>query len=119
MLVFGLISTSFDLMTFYIIYRPLQASVSEFRTAWFMESLLTELLVVMVLRTKKRFYQSRPSRLLLGLTIVLVFLALAIPFIPLSNLFGFVPLRMSFLASIVTITLFYLITTESVKNLVD
>lgn len=116
MLAFGLISTVFDLLTFYLILRYVKASLSEFRTAWFIESLLTELLVIMVLRTSVPFYRSRPSNQLLILTVILVIVTLMIPYMMGADLLGFVPLRSNVMALVLTITCIYLFTTEIMKT---
>src|SRR4029079_19551632 len=65
MLVFGLISSVFDLLTFAVLLLVFHADQATFQTSWFIVSLLTELSVVLVLRTHKPAFRSRPSRLLL------------------------------------------------------
>ena len=65
MIVFGLISSVFDLLTFAVLLLVFHADEATFQTAWFMISLLTELAVVLVLRTRRPAFRSRPSRLLL------------------------------------------------------
>lgn len=64
MVVFGLVSSAFDLISFAVLFWIFHASEATFQTAWFVISLLTELLVVLVLRTRHPILQSRPSRLL-------------------------------------------------------
>ena len=93
MVVFGLISSVFDLVTFAALLLVFHADQATFQTSWFVVSLLTELAVVLVLRTHKPALRSRPSRLLLWSTLVAAVATLAIPFLgPLSSVFGFVPL---------------------------
>ena len=65
MIVFGLISTVFDLLTFALLLEVFDAGEAVFQTAWFVVSLLTELAVVLVLRTRGPLWRSRPSALLL------------------------------------------------------
>ena len=60
--------------------------------AWFVESLLTELVIALVVRTRRPFFRSRPGRLLLASTAALVAVALILPYVPAASLFGFVPL---------------------------
>ena len=94
MIVFGLISSVFDLLTFAILLLVFQAGEAIFQTSWFMISLLTELAVVLVLRTHKPAFRSNPSRLLLWSTLAVAFATLTIPFLgALSSVFRFVPLR--------------------------
>ncbi len=69
MLVFGLISSAFDFLTFGILLRWYSAVPETFRTAWFIESLLTELIVALVVRTHRPFFRSQPGALLLWSTI--------------------------------------------------
>ena len=89
MIVFGLLSTVFDLLTFVILLEVFDASEATFQTGWFVVSLLTELAVVLVLRTHGRWYRSAPSRLLLGLTVAVAAATLAIPCLrPLAAAFG-------------------------------
>lgn len=116
MFVFGLISTFFDLSLFYVLLKVFEVSVVGFRTAWFVESLLTELFVVLILRTMKPVTQSKPRKLLVVLTISLAGLALIIPFLPGSGFLGFQALRPNILAFIILITSVYLLTTEVVKR---
>ncbi len=88
-----------------------------FQTSWFMISLLTELAVVLVLRTRKPAFRSRPSRLLLWSTLAVVTATFAIPFLggP-STLFGFVPLSIMELTAVATIVLGYIVATEIAKS---
>ncbi|WP_240547458.1 cation transporting ATPase C-terminal domain-containing protein, partial [Mesorhizobium tianshanense] len=93
MIVFGLISSVFDLLTFAILLLVFHAGEATFQTSWFMISLLTELAVVLVLRTHRPAFRSSPSRLLLWSTLVVAAATLTIPFLgPLSSVFSFVPL---------------------------
>ncbi|MBK6597554.1 MAG: magnesium-translocating P-type ATPase [Proteobacteria bacterium] len=117
MIVFGLASTSFDLLTFWLFLQVFHAGEAVFQTAWFTVSLLTELSVVLVLRTQGPFWRSRPSRLLMISTATIGALALALPFSgTVASLFGFVPLNMTMLAAIGSITLGYIIATELLKR---
>jgi Mg2+-importing ATPase len=116
MLGFGLVSSAFDALTFVILLLGFHATPAAFQTAWFTESLLTELAVVAVMRTHKIFYQSSPSRLLLGTSLAVAVLAVALPFIPLSSGFGFIPLPGALLAGIAAIVVFYVIASELLKR---
>ena len=102
MIVFGLISSVFDLLTFGVLLLVFHANEATFQTSWFMISLLTELAVVLVLRTHKPAFRSKPSRLLLWSTLAVVIATFAIPFLGrLTSVFGFVPLSATLLAAIV------------------
>jgi Mg2+-importing ATPase len=116
MVEFGLISSVFDFLTFGLLLWILKASVDTFRTAWFVESLLTELAVVFVLRTRRRFDRSAPGRMLLFTSIGVAMMALAVPYAPLSERIGFVPLPGSVVAAIILLTGLYIFATEVAKH---
>ncbi|MFZ1625860.1 MAG: magnesium-translocating P-type ATPase [Gammaproteobacteria bacterium] len=116
MLVFGLISTIFDLATFGLLWKLFDADQPTFQTAWFVVSLLTELAVVLVLRTRISVFRSRPSRLLLWSTLIVSVVALAIPWLGApSTLFGFVPLPVAIATTMVCIVVAYAASTELAK----
>jgi P-type Mg2+ transporter len=116
MLEFGALSSIFDVLTFAVLLVTFRATAPLFRTGWFVESLLTELAVALVMRTRRPFFQSRPGTLLLALTVVLAVGALAIPYLPLVGVFGFVPLPLPLLLTIVVIMLLYVAATELQKR---
>jgi Mg2+-importing ATPase len=116
MIVFGLISSAFDLLTFGVLLLLFNANEATFQTSWFMISLLTELAVVLVLRTHKPAFRSKPSPLLLWSTLAVVIATFSIPFLGgASALFGFVPLSTTLLAAIVVIVFGYILATEAAK----
>jgi Mg2+-importing ATPase len=94
----------------------LKATPDVFRTGWFVESLLTELLVALVVRTRRPFLKSRPSRWLLISTLVVTAVTLVLPYLPLKALLGFTPLPASVVAWLVGITVLYVLTAEAVKK---
>ena len=117
MIVFGLISTVFDLLTFALLLEVFDASEPVFQTAWFVVSLLTELVVVLVLRTRGPLWKSRPSALLLWSTAAVALATLALPYVPaVQAMFGFVALPAALLAELGVIVLAYLLCTEWVKR---
>ena len=117
MIVFGLVSTVFDLLTFYVLLRIFEAPEAIFQTSWFVVSVLTELAVVLVLRTHGPGWRSKPSNLLLFSTIAVAVLAVVAPYIkPLANVFAFVPLPGALLISIGAIVIGYVAATELAKR---
>ncbi len=116
MIYFGLVSSCFDFVTFGFLLLLMQAHAGTFRTGWFVESLLTQLVIVLVIRTHQSFWRSRPSALLAWLTLAVGLLALAIPYLPGSAWFGFVPLPAPIIAGLVAITLVYLAASEATKR---
>ena len=117
MIVFGLVSTVFDLVTFAVLLRVFDASEPMFQTTWFVVSLLTELAVLLVLRTHGPALRSRPSHLLLTTTVAVSALAVALPFIaPFARVFGFVALPWPLLAVALAIVAGYIVATELAKH---
>jgi len=117
MVVFGLVSTAFDLLTFWLLLVVFRADEALFQTAWFVVSVLTELAVVLALRTQRPAWRSSPSRLLFGSTLAVTALALALPYLgALAGAFGFVPLAGSMVAVLLGVVAGYLGVTEAVKT---
>jgi len=116
MVVFGLVSSVFDYLTFAALLYVFRAGAETFRTGWFIESLLTELVIALVVRTRHPFFRSRPSNLLLATTVAVIALTLLLPYLPFSDVFGFVPLSPALLLSIVGITLLYVFAAELAKK---
>ena len=117
MIVFGLVSSIFDLLTFAALLLLFRAGEATFQTTWFVVSLLTELGVVLILRTRGPAWRSRPSALLLWTTVAATVFALAVPFFgPGSRLFGFVPLSPMEMGTVVGIVTTYLAATEATKR---
>jgi Mg2+-importing ATPase len=92
-----------------------RATPNVFRTSWFVESLLTELVVALVMRTRRPFFRSRPGTVLLVSTAILIPVAFAIPYLPFAAVFGFVPISGGVLMTIGGITLLYVAATELLK----
>jgi len=114
--VFGPISSIFDFITFLILLVVFQADAPFFQTAWFVESICTQTLVIFVIRTRVvPFYQSRPSRMLFASTIAIVLIACALPFTVIGSLFGFVQLPVAFFAVLAALVISYLVLVELVK----
>lgn len=116
MLEFGLVSSAFDVLTFGVLLFGFAAAPELFRTAWFIESLLTELVIALVVRTRRPAYRSRPGTILLGTTLALIAISFAIPYLPHADLFGFVPLPAALLGLIAAITALYVVAAELTKR---
>jgi Mg2+-importing ATPase len=116
MLAFGVLSSTFDGLTFAVLLLGFRAAPAEFRTGWFVQSLLTELVVALVVRTRRVFYESRPGRVLLVSTLSLSVLALAIPYLPGSAALGFTPLPLALLLAVMAITALYVVSAEGLKR---
>lgn len=116
MIGFGLVSSLFDFATFGFLLFFAHATAAAFQTAWFVESLLTELAIVLIVRTHKAFWTSRPSPLLAWLTLAVAVVAIVIPYVPFAAYFGFVPLPLPVLVGLVAITALYLLASEVTKR---
>ena len=100
MLTFGLLSSVFDYLTFGVLLLVLHATPTQFRTGWFLESVVSASLIVLVIRTRRPFFQSRPGRLLLMATLAVVTATLVLPYTPLGGILGFAPMPGSFLGAL-------------------
>jgi len=117
MIVFGLISSVFDLLTFGFLLHVLKAREATFQTAWFVLSLLTELTVLLILRTHGPAWKSRPGKVLVGAIVAVAVAGLAAPYLgALSGAFGFVPLRLKSLIALLFIVAGYVAATETGKR---
>ncbi len=115
MLVFGAISSVFDFVTFGLLYW-LGETPEVFRTGWFLVSLLTELMILLVMRTHLPFLKSRPSTPLLVSTVVVGGLAVGLAMLPVGAPFGLVPLPVPLLAACLGITAGYTLASELAKR---
>jgi Mg2+-importing ATPase len=117
MVFFGPISSLFDFLTFFVMIVIFHASEPLFQTAWFLESLSTQTLVIFVIRTKKTpFYKSKPSGYLVLAALGFVLFALALPFTPLGRFFGFVKPPLTFLGVLLVFVITYLGLVEVLKT---
>lgn len=113
MVFFGLISTLFDLALICIMHFAMHVEVDAFRTAWFLESVLSEMIIVFALRTHLPFFRSMPSGLLLGMSVAACLASVGvIYFAPIADAFHFVPLDAPVLLLIGGILAAYFAATE-------
>ena len=116
MLLFGFVSSIFDFLTFGTLLFLFQATEEEFRTGWFIESLLTELVIALVVRTRRVFFRSRPGTLLLASTIAVICITLVLPYLPFNALLGFVPLPAPLMLLLIGLTMLYVVVAELAKK---
>ncbi|MFZ1980720.1 MAG: cation transporting ATPase C-terminal domain-containing protein, partial [Smithella sp.] len=112
-----LVSSIFDYMTFGVLIWILHATQAQFQTGWFMESVVSASLIVLVIRSRRPFFKSRPGKYLLVATIIIVAATLVLPFTPLGRLFGFALLPASFLMMMGLIVVLYIFMAEVVKRI--
>jgi len=110
MLVFGILSSVFDYLTFGVLLLLFKAGETEFQTGWFIES------VVLVVRSNKSFIKSKPGKYLLGSTLLIASIALLFPLFPFTHALGFAPLPIKFYLTMITIVLMYLLSAEILKR---
>jgi len=115
-LVFGSISVLFDMLTITILIFVLKAGDAMFRTGWFLESVLSEIAITFAIRTRKSFYKSRPSTMLLATSIACAALTIALLYSPLAGYFSFTPLPLWFLGIIITVIIMYFWLAETAKK---
>ena len=116
MLTFGLVSSVFDYLTFGVLLLVLHATPDQFRTGWFLESVVSASLIVIVIRTRRPFFKSRPGRQLLMATLAIVTATLVLPYTPLRGILGFTPMSWSFLGVLAAILALYIVTAELAKK---
>jgi Mg2+-importing ATPase len=117
MLTFGVLSSVFDYVTFGALLYILRADTEQFRTGWFVESVLSAALVVLVVRTRHPFFRSRPGKRLQLATLGVILATLVLPFLPFAPLLGLTPLPLFFLALLALIVAMYIVSAELAKRL--
>ena len=89
MIIFGLVSSVFDYATFGLLLFVVHATEQQFQTGWFVESLLTELVIALVVRTRRLFFLSRPGKFLWISTLIVSLVTLIVPYMPFGQVLGF------------------------------
>jgi Mg2+-importing ATPase len=116
MIFIGPISSIYDFLTFFALLRVFHAHEALFHTGWFVESLATQTLVLFVIRTAGSPWRSRPSRPLAITTLLIVCVGVLLPFTPIAEPLGFVPLPPAFFLFLGGATVTYLALVEAVKR---
>jgi len=119
MLWVGPISSLFDFLTFYVLLHFLGAGERLFQTGWFVESLATQTLVLLVIRTAGNPFRSAPSKFLIVTTLLVVICGFLIPVSPAARLFSFTPLPAVYFAYLVPAIAVYLTVVSIVRRLTD
>ena len=117
MMTFGPVSSIFDFLTFGVLLFVLHAQPNSFRTGWFLESVISASVIVLVIRTRRPFYQSRPGKYLLTATLLIAGVTLIFPFSPLGFLLKFRPLPAPFFIALGAIVVLYIAAAEMAKRL--
>jgi hypothetical protein len=124
MIIIGPVSSLFDFATFFTMLFVFQKLIdpklfpSVFQTAWFIESLCSQTLVVLIIRTRKvPFYKSKPSKYLAIMLLTVISFAIIVPYTPIGAFFGFVPPPPAFYLALAGILGAYALLAETVKKL--
>ena len=116
MIVFGLISSIFDYLTFGILAYFLKAGETVFQTGWFVESVVSATLIVLVMRTRLPFFKSLPGKPLIIATVLVLSFVLTLPYLPFARLFAFSKLPFAFYGWMLLIVAGYIVTAELAKK---
>ena len=116
MIVFGLLSSVYDYLTFGVLLFLMKEDQKIFQTGWFTESVISATLIVLVVRTRLPFFKSLPGKYLSIATSLVILFVLSIPLLPFAGLFGFVRLPLSFYGWILLIITAYIISAEMAKR---
>jgi Mg2+-importing ATPase len=117
MFLFGAISSLFDLLTFALLILVFHSPAEQFRSAWFVVSLVTEVAILLVMRTRRSLFASRPSRALAIASLATVLASVALPYVPLTaRWFGFTPMPAPLLAATLGISAGYVAVSELAKR---
>ncbi|MFI5136456.1 MAG: magnesium-translocating P-type ATPase [Sphingobacteriales bacterium] len=116
MIIFGLLSSVFDYLTFGVLVFVFHAKEKAFQTGWFIESVISATLIVLVVRTRLPFFKSLPGKYLSIATAFILVFVLVLPLTPMSLWFGFVQLPVSFYGWILMIVICYILSAELAKH---
>jgi Mg2+-importing ATPase len=114
--VMGPLSSVYDLLTFAALLLVFHASAPVFRTAWFLESMATQILVIFLIRTNGRPWKDRPHPALIASSLIALAVALILPFTPIGGWFGFQAPQPHILAAITGLVAAYLACAELLKR---
>lgn len=120
MLCFGPVSSLFDYLLFAIMWFVFEANTIEkqalFQAGWFIEGLLSQTLIVHMIRTREiPFLQSWPAPQLLGMTLLVIAIGIYIPYSPVSTILGFSPPPVAYFFWLSGILIGYFLLTQAVK----
>jgi Mg2+-importing ATPase len=117
MITFGVVSSVFDYLTFAALLFLLRANIDHFRTGWFVESVVSASLIVLVIRARQPFFKSKPGAPLWIATLLVIVATVILPYTELSWVFGFASMPAEFLLVLVGILVLYIIAAEMAKKL--
>lgn len=116
MVVFGLQSSLMDMVTFAMLLFVLKSSDIQFQNTWFLVSAITELVTLLIVRTRRPFFMSRPSGSMVGATLIVLLVTLVLPYTPLGGLFDLLPLSVFYMEVVAVIVFLYAVGLELTKR---
>ncbi|QIP15120.1 magnesium-translocating P-type ATPase [Spirosoma aureum] len=117
MIVFGLHSSLFDFITFYTLFQYFHLSGSPFQTGWFIESSITELLILFIIRTRHSCIKSRPGKWLVITGLLALLITIYLPVSPLAPMLGFTVAHVQQVVALILILITYVVTADWLKVL--
>lgn len=115
MVIFGIHSSLFDVITFVVLYFGLKVKESAFQTGWFIESILTELFILFIIRTHKNFFKSKPGKYLLLLSVLGLVITIGLPYTSFAYEIGVQPLPLYYVGILFLIVFCYILTADLLK----
>lgn len=115
MITMGLVSSVFDYLTFGVLLA-LRAPAPTFRTAWFLESVVSEVFVLLVIRTRRAFFRSRVGGALLWASVAVAAATLLLPYAAFAEPLGFTALPPAMVGLILAIVAAYVAASEGAKR---
>ena len=116
MVVFGTVSSLFDITLFLLLIYVFQAAEPSFQTAWFIESLATQILVIYIIRSRHSIFRSRPSKWLIMTTLFSIIAGIVVTCTSVGSFFGFMPLSGLYFGTIAVLVMVYLLLVEYTKR---
>jgi Mg2+-importing ATPase len=113
---YGLLSSIFDFITFGILMLVFRADQAHFQAGWFIESIMTQIFVVYIIRTRLNpFKESKPSKPLIASTLLVITAALLVILLPIREIFRFGLLSPVQIGALVCVVAVYLCFAELIK----
>ena len=116
MVVFGIISSLFDYVTFFVLIYIFKAKESYFQTGWMLESVISAMVVMLIVRTARPIFKSKPSKKLILAIVCVGILLVGIIYSPINSYLGLVDLPIKALLAMFLISFVYALVAEALKK---
>lgn len=114
--IFGLISSVFDYLTFFVLLKVFNASEVMFHSGWFVESVLSATVAMLIVKSPKPFFKSKSSKKLILAVLIIDLIVLILPYTPIAQVLGFSGLPVNLLITLLLLVVVYGITLEVTKK---